>query len=384
MRSARTLEQQIAVFGESVSGKTVLLSSFYGAMQEAGFDETSLFNLVADDASQGIRLHSNYLGMRNAGEQPAANRFAATSYSFSARFKGVPQKAGRKGSSVDALRLVWHDYPGEWFEASVSGPEEAQRRVDTFRALLSADVALVLVDGQRLLEEAGQEEKYLKLLLANLRNGLLSLKDDLLPDGERLAQFPRIWVLALSKSDLLPDMDVYAFRDLLIQKAGEDVDALRRAVGELVEADDALSLGEDFVLLSSARFDTEAIRVSDRVGVDLIHPMAAILPLERHARWTAVKDLPGKLADGLLGSVDGLAAALVGVKKLPLPGPAGLLVRLLAPDVVTAASGLAGGKLKEHNAAALKRREHAAATLSGFQLALEKAEQDRVLLRGAQ
>ena len=135
---------------------------------------------------------------------------------------------------------------------------------------------------------------------------------------------------------------------------------------------------------SDLRFDAEAIRVSDRVSVDLIHPMAAILPLERHARWAALKDLPGKLADGLLGSVDGLAAALVGVKKLPLPGPAGFLVKLVTPDLVKAASGLAGGKLKEHNAAALKRQEHAAATLSGFQLALERAEQDKVLIRSAQ
>ena len=54
----------------------------------------------------------------------------------------------------DALRLVWHDYPGEWFEEDVSGPEEAQRRVDTFKSLLGSDVAFLLVDGQRLLDNA--------------------------------------------------------------------------------------------------------------------------------------------------------------------------------------------------------------------------------------
>ena len=159
MRSAKTLQQQVAVFGESGSGKTVLLSSFYGAMQEPAFLEKSLFRVVADDVGQGIRLHSNYLGMRDAGRQPATTRFAATSYSFSAKLKRSSTKAGLKETPVDALRLVWHDYPGDWFEESAASPEEARRRVDTFRTLLTADVALVLVDGQRLLEEAGQEEK---------------------------------------------------------------------------------------------------------------------------------------------------------------------------------------------------------------------------------
>ena len=52
-------EQQIAVFGESGSGKTVLLSSFYGAAQEPAFVQNSLYKITADDAAQRIRLHQN-------------------------------------------------------------------------------------------------------------------------------------------------------------------------------------------------------------------------------------------------------------------------------------------------------------------------------------
>ena len=54
------------------------------------------------------------------------------------------------------------------------------RRVDTFRSLLRSDVALLLVDGQKLLDNKGEEERYLKSLLTNFRQGLLRLKDDLL------------------------------------------------------------------------------------------------------------------------------------------------------------------------------------------------------------
>ena len=255
MQASRVLEQSIAVFGESGSGKTVLLSSFYGAAQEPQYRKKRLFHVLANDPGQGTRLHQNYLGMRNAGRLPVAGKFSATSYSFSVKLKDGADPKAVKAKPFDALRLVWHDYPGEWFEQDVNGDDEALRRLDTFRSLLRCDVALLLVDGQRLLENAGEEERYLKSLLANFRNGLLLLKDDLLEDGKPLTEFPRIWMLALSKSDLLPDMDVDKFKELLIEKAGADIGELREVLAGLVVGSDALSVGEDFVLLSSAKFE---------------------------------------------------------------------------------------------------------------------------------
>ncbi|MDQ0239278.1 hypothetical protein [Arthrobacter bambusae] len=87
MQLKRALEQHIAVFGESGSGKTVMLSSFYGATQEPQYLQRNLFHIVADDIGQGTRLHRNYLGMRDSARLPDATRFAASSYSFSARLK---------------------------------------------------------------------------------------------------------------------------------------------------------------------------------------------------------------------------------------------------------------------------------------------------------
>src|SRR4051795_9849761 len=78
MDVSRALEQHIAVFGEGGSGKTVLLSSFYGATQEPQYLKTSLFNVVADDLGQGNRLHKNYLGMKNSAQVPAGTKFAGT------------------------------------------------------------------------------------------------------------------------------------------------------------------------------------------------------------------------------------------------------------------------------------------------------------------
>lgn len=381
MELKRSLEQHIAVFGESGSGKTVMISSFYGAKQEAKYLKESLFHVIADETGQGNRLHRNYLGMRNSGRLPAPTRFSAMSYSFSIKLKDDSDPKMAKKNPFDALRLVWHDYPGEWFEEGVSGPEEAQRRVDTFKSLLGSDVALLLVDGQRLLDNAGEEERYLQSLLANFRNGLLSLKDELLEDGKPLVEFPRIWIMALSKSDLLPDLDVFNFRDLLIEKAGDDINSLREVLAGLVEGNDALSVGEDFVLLSSAKFGEEKIDVAKSIGLDLILPMAAILPFERHVRWAEAKQIPGKVVENLLSGAGALAAALIGTKfkaASPLQKLVGLV---LSTELVNIAAKMAGDKLRAVNSDALAKNDLMTATLTGFRMDLEQGEEEQVLLR---
>jgi hypothetical protein len=378
MQLSAALEQHIAVFGESGSGKTVLVSSFYGATQEPQYLKKSLFNVVADDIGQGNRLHRNYLGMRDSARLPEPTRFTATSYSFSVKLKNGSDPKAAKTRPFDALRLVWHDYPGEWFEQDVSG-SEAQRRIDTFRSLLSSDVALLLVDGQRLADNSGEEERYLKSLLANFRNGLLSLKDGLLEEGKPLVEFPRIWVMALSKSDLLPNLDVYKFRDLLIGKAGEDIGELRNVLAGLVESSDALSVGEDFLLLSSAKFHAGKIEVTERVGLNMVLPLAAMLPFERHARWAQRKQIPGKVAESLLRGVGPLADVLTG-RKSRLPGPLGQLLKIVGPGLKVATE-IAGDKLKEINAEALAKHDYLKATLTRFQMDLDKGEEEQILLR---
>jgi hypothetical protein len=160
--AAKVKEQNLAVFGESGSGKTVLLSSFYGASQEPSFLAESLYRVLADDTGQGTRLRQNYLRMRNRAEAPEASRFTATPYSFTLKLKDPGDGKAAKAKPFDALRLVWHDYPGEWFTEEPSSTGEAARRVGTFTRLLKSDVALVLIDGQKLLDHAGEEEKYLK------------------------------------------------------------------------------------------------------------------------------------------------------------------------------------------------------------------------------
>lgn len=383
MKLAKVLEQHIAVFGEAGSGKTVLLSSFYGAAQEPTFLKESVFRLIADDIGQGHRLHRNFLGMRDEARVPIKDRFAAKSFAFTVKLKDGNAKAA-KAKPFDSLRLVWHDYPGEWFEEDVSGPEEAQRRVDLFRSLLVSDVAVLLVDGQKLLDNAGTEELYLKSLLTSIRNGLLRLKDEVLENDKRLAEFPRIWFVALSKADLLPDMDVFKFRDMLILKASDDMDELRHVIAEFVESSDAISVGEDFIVLSSAKFGVDKIEVTKRVGLDLILPVAAIVPLERYVRWAELNKIAGKAAEFLLDQAGPLAVAMVG--KLKFAGKLGTLWKPLvgvavAAEVLDDAARLVGEKLIQAHQDALARQDYVTAVLTQFKLDLDHAELERILHR---
>lgn len=387
----RIREQHIAVFGESGSGKTVLVSSFYGPTQEGSYSN-DLWNLVADDTGQGHRLLQNYLGMRDEAKAPAHTVFEATAYSFSVKLKGGDVAARKR--PFDVLRLAWHDYPGEWWEVSPTGEAEANRRVDTFRSLLRSDVAILLVDGQKLLDYKGEEERYLKSLLASFRQGILRLQDDLLGDEDRLVEFPRIWILALSKADLFPGWDVNSFRDLLILKAREDIDTLRATLEDLVDTPDALSLGEDFLLLSSAKFELAPagnqpveIDVTQRVGVDLILPVASLLPLERRVQWSERMQIPRRVLDTVADGADVLAAALIGgqlfgidkaLARLPKVGP--FASKAVLP-VLAAAAKATGDHLRHVNAQAREQRDYLTATLTQFKMDLDQGVADKLLIK---
>lgn len=384
MGAQNKLEQEIAIFGESGSGKTVLLSSFFGATEDPAYGQEHSFEIVADDIGQGHTLRQNYLGMERDAKVPIQTIMTSHSYSFTVTPKRSEGEQGRNRRPFKALRLVWHDYPGDWFEQSTSGATESQRRVDTFRKLLGSDVAVLLVDGQKLKEYQDEEERYLKSLFGSFRSGLATLRDQVLEDGKLLVDFPRIWVIALSKADVLPDMDVQNFKDLMIYKAAQEIAALRQEIAKFIHTKEALSVGDDFLLLSSAKFEPGAIHVEERIGIDLLLPLAAILPFERLLRWESRMQLPRKVAASLMGGAAPTVAYML-LNKVRLPGPFGIVQRVVAGflsrAVIEEAMGLAKEKLAAANKAATERKDYLTATLTGFKMALERGEDNGVLLR---
>jgi hypothetical protein len=367
-----TCEQHVAVFGESGSGKTVLLSSFYGWQQESEFLDQNLLRVIANDTTQGNRLHANYLGMKEENRVPAATKFSATSYAFSVKLRKNASDATKAPSEI--TKLVWHDYPGEWFTQETEDGEETSRKINAFRALLQSNVALLLVDGQKLKENAEQEDRYLKLLFTNIRNEILRRKDNLLVDGKPIVDYPRIWVLALSKSDLFLDKDVFWFRDLVINKALNELEQLKHAIGEIVVAREALSIGEDFLLLSSAKFEHSGkIDITQRCGLDLILPLALILPCERHLRWKKIGNTTGEVFEKLLRPIKDMS-------RLLTYSPVFNNTFRLIDDLVS----FSREKLIEINEKATKEKDYISAILANFRLKLLDAEKEKIFHSGDQ
>ena len=294
------------MFGESRSGKTVLVSSFYGHTQEPDFISNSPFTITADNAGQHNQLYKRYLGMRDDSRPPEPTpRDFSTPYAFTLRLRTMTPTQARHSTLCGSYGMTT---PGNGGEEDPVDPGIAQQRIDTFKSLLGADVAILLVDGQRLLDNVGEEERYLKSLMGNFRTGLIRLKVDLLRDGP-LVKFPRIWLLALSKADLLPDVNVFDFRDLIIGNVADELDELRGVIASMIDSPAALAVGEHFVRLSSAKFEPNRIDVTERIGLGLVVPMAAMLPLERHVKWVERKEAGVRLGERLLKGISAVASA---------------------------------------------------------------------------
>ncbi len=271
-------EQHIALFGESGSGKTTLLTVFYGYQQEIKFQKNAGYRLLADDLTQGQNLLSSFYKI--TAQPIAPTRLTSRKYSFSIRPDGVAEDVGR---------MVWHDYPGEWWTETKTA-EEQKDKENTFLSLISSDIALFLVDGAKLMN---QGDKYLKYLFCNFRDEISRLKKyPALKEKFPLTHFPRIWLICLSKSDILPDVTVEDFKKRVIEVANEELQAVREEIREIIEEPELFNLGDDYLLLSAAEYDekNESIKnIEKRKGIDLIAPIVFTVPVKRSVMWAKRK-----------------------------------------------------------------------------------------------
>jgi hypothetical protein len=137
-------------------------------------------------------------------------------------------------------------------------------------------------------------------------------------------------------------------------------------------------VGEDFLRLSSAKFEPNRIEVTERIGLDLVLPVAAMLPFERHMLWVKKQQIGAKVAQDLLAGAGALATALIG--KAKFAGPKGLVAAFIGGRA-NVATDLGGDQLKKINSAALAKHDYMAAVLTRFALDLGDGEEKRILLR---
>ena len=318
-------EQHIALFGESGSGKTTLLTVFYGYQQDTKFQKEAGYRLLADDTTQGQTLLHSFWNL----EKVPATRFTSRKFSFQIRLS-TPKNEGNASEEKECAKLVWHDYPGEWWTETKAGGEQ-QDKEETFLSLMSSDVALFLVDGARL-KESG--DKYLKCLFCNFRDELCRLKEySALKSKFPLTHFPRIWLICLSKSDLLPDLTAEDFRRRVISVANDELQVLKREIQGIIEEPELFTLGEDYLLLSAAEYNesNETItNIEKRKGVDLIAPIAFTVPVKRSLDWAKTK---GSTISTMATAVEVVRKLTTGwLKWLPVVGYYFGLLDQLAKD----------------------------------------------------
>ena len=352
-------DQHVAVFGESGSGKTTLISVFYGHQQTAKFSRVAGYSLLAADTTQGHKLLKAYHQIED-DLLPPSTRYRHSVFSFRIR----PDKLKK-----DAGRLLWHDYPGEWW-SETRGGEEGERKKEAFKTLLCSDVALLLVDGQRLLED---KEQYLPRLFKSFRDELSRQRELLIEKDSFLECFPRVWIICLSKADLFPEKNVEWFRNKVVKEANEELTALRDEIKTMVNKPEFIALGEEYLLLSSAKFDPETGKIQDpkkTIGIDLISPLAITSPLRHAKKWVQI-EVGGKKAALLL------AEAFRGVttgwmRILPIVGS---FFTLLDEE-------LKGGtqKLRQIHENAIEKGDAVEAILAAFQMRLSHPKTEKVYL----
>jgi hypothetical protein len=173
-----------------------------------------------------------------------------------------------QGMPSPALRIVWYDYPGGWWERTPRDDSEKEARRAALAKLLTSHVGILLVDGTRYQAEG---LPYLRHLLDQFRAEARRIADEAAASGNPLEALPRQWLIAASKVDVFPPGTTA--QTLCKEIVAGAADQLA-GVGKAVKSP---SFGHQYLLLSAVRGD--GARVLDAhhyIGLELVAPVALL------------------------------------------------------------------------------------------------------------
>jgi hypothetical protein len=256
---------KVAAFGQTRSGKTILLASLYGLMQSARYIRTNKYGLFCNNRSKSEEL-IKICNDLNDGLRPPASA-SLKEYEFGLSVKGI---------NTPAMNIIWADYPGEWWTADSVDLDFDPDRVNLTAALLDSDAGLLMFDGEKFKEHG---EKYLISTLRSFRN-MFDIEKRRLANGEELS-VPKAWILCLTKCDLWPETySASDFYDQLRDNA-DIIDEIEETRDILSTNTIASSFGDQYLLLSSIKVVGNRVDTSESQGLDLIPPLLFKASLER-------------------------------------------------------------------------------------------------------
>lgn len=274
---------RLAFFGQSGSGKTSLVSSYFGYQQRHAFEQKHGYRLSAVDTREGNLLLRNYYGMQD-GAFPVPTVARSSHFHFDLRVSKL---------SRPALRLEWIDYPGGWWGHEPADEEERQRQRACIKSLLTAQVGFLIVDGAQFQKDG---LSYLRELLRDFTGEVKRWQRVISAESGLHQTVIEEWVIALTKADQFPlDYTAEKFCREVITGAVEELNELGKALhGE------PRSFGTRYMLLSAAQAEQgnrQRVQTVDKtIGLELIAPAALLLPLSRLAKqrqeYNPRSDLP--------------------------------------------------------------------------------------------
>lgn len=262
-------EVRIAVFGPRGSGKTTLLASYYGNQQLYSFEESHLYKLEAKDASVGLELLEVYHGMEDGHFPQGTEKFKE--YIFNLKIKNIP---------TTAMKIIWYDYPGGWWEREPEDFSELQERNMAFRSLLTSHVGVLLIDSSKYQEKG---YKYVQVTISQFKNEIEKIYHALQAEGQDVTQMPSEWIIAFSKADVLPEKKAITLRDAVVVKCADPINAILNLLSEVHKTDSAnIGFGKKILLLSSVLADsnTQIKDAKSFIGLQLLAPIALMTYVE--------------------------------------------------------------------------------------------------------
>ncbi len=270
-------EVRIALFGPSSSGKTSLLASYYGNQQRAGFEEKHGYHLTVEDTSAGNRLLARYYRMEEGDFPLGTDTFEEYCFGFKVHELTEP-----------SFKIVWYDYPGGWWEDTPKDEDEDQVRRDTFRNLLQSHAGILLIDGEQYNKRG---TAYVHYLLDQFKNEIRQIKDCLSSEGKPIEAFPKQWIIAISKADILPEnITAEDICKKIVSDSNDQLEGLKKAV-------DSADFGCQYMLISSVKGEGKKVINSHKyIGLQLIAPVVLLSILSECAEKIGKRRIFGPFA----------------------------------------------------------------------------------------